>query len=47
MGGIALLTYKKRNNLNYKFGLYAGNELYGLYLTPLLGIYYKSPNNAL
>jgi hypothetical protein len=39
------LTYKN-GNLNYKFGLYAGNEAYGLYLTPLLGIYYKSPNNA-
>jgi hypothetical protein len=25
---------------------YAGNEAYGLYLTPLLGIYYKSPNIA-
>jgi hypothetical protein len=44
MGGIAVLTYKKSTNFNYKFGLYAGNEAYGLYLTPLFGMYYKTPD---
>jgi hypothetical protein len=44
MGGIAVLTYKKNKNFNYKFGLYAGNEAYGFYLTPLIGMYYRSPN---
>ncbi|MEZ7497749.1 hypothetical protein QO200_03255 [Flavobacterium sp. Arc3] len=45
MGGIAVWTYKKRKNFNYKFGLYTGNEAFGFYITPLLGIYYISPDS--
>jgi hypothetical protein len=44
MGGIAILTYKKHRNFNYKFGVYAGNEAYGFYITPLVGMYSKSPS---
>jgi len=44
IGGIALMTYKKNKNFNYKFGLYAGNEAYGFYITPLVGIYYQNPS---
>lgn len=44
-GGIALWTYKKNKRLNYKFGVYAGNEAYGFYITPLVGIYYISPSS--
>lgn len=47
LGGIAVLTYKKNKNFNYKFGLYAGNEAYGFYVTPLLGMYYRSPNASI
>lgn len=46
MGGIAVWTYKKRKSFNYKFGLYTGNEAFGFYITPLLGIYYISPNSG-
>ena len=46
MGGIAVWTYKKRKNFNYKFGLYTGNEAFGFYITPILGIYYISPNSS-
>ncbi|SEA41461.1 hypothetical protein SAMN05443667_104122 [Flavobacterium gillisiae] len=46
VGGIAVWTYKKRKNFNYKFGLYTGNEAFGFYITPLVGIYYISPNSG-
>lgn len=45
IGAISFWTYKKKKNLNYKFGVYAGNEAYGLYITPILGIYYITPNS--
>lgn len=45
IGAIALWTYKKQKNLNYKFGTYTGNEAFGIYITPLIGIYYISPNS--
>lgn len=44
MGGVAVLKLKKRENLSYKFGLYAGNEAYGLFVSPIIGLYYLSPN---
>lgn len=43
MGGVAVLKYKKRKNLSYKFGLYASNEAFGLFISPLIGLYYLSP----
>lgn len=45
MGGVAVLKYKKRNNLTYKFGLYASNEAFGLFISPLIGLNYLSPNS--
>ena len=45
MGLLTVWTYKKHKNLNYKFGLYSGNEAYGLYITPIIGMYYISPNS--
>lgn len=44
IGGILFWTNKIRKNLNYKFGFYAGNEAFGLFFTPLVGLYYNSPN---
>lgn len=44
MGGIALFKYKKRDNLNYKTGLYYNSELFGPFFVPMLGMYYLSPN---
>jgi hypothetical protein len=45
MGALAVLTYKKHARLNYKFGVYTGNEAFGFYVTPLVGLYYLSPNS--
>ncbi|CAM4152321.1 DUF6268 family outer membrane beta-barrel protein [Flavobacterium weaverense] len=45
MGGIAFWTYKKRKTLNYKFGVYTGTEAFGYFITPLIGMYYLSPNS--
>lgn len=44
MGGFALLKLKKKENLIFRFGLYATSEAYGLFTTPLIGMYYLSPN---
>lgn len=43
-GGFALLKLKKNENLKYRFGIYASQEAYGLFTTPILGWYYISPN---
>lgn len=44
MGGITLFKYKKRDNLNFKTGLYYNSELFGPFFVPMLGMYYQSPN---
>lgn len=43
-GGFALLKLKKNENFKYRFGLYASQEAFGLFMTPILGWYYLSPN---
>ncbi len=43
-GGFALLKLKKNENLKYRFGIYATQEAFGLFTTPILGWYYLSPN---
>lgn len=47
VGGIALFKYKKRDNLNYKVGIYYNSELFGPFFVPMLGMYYLSPNKKL
>jgi hypothetical protein len=47
VGGIALFKYKKRDNLNFKTGLYYNSELFGPLFVPMLGLYYQSPNKKL
>lgn len=44
MGGVAVLKYKKSKNFSYKFGLYASDEAFGLFISPIIGLYYLSPN---
>lgn len=44
LGGIALLKYKKHDNLNYKVGLYYNSELFGPFFVPILGLYYLNTN---
>ena len=46
MGGLAVLTYKKNKNFSYKFGIYTGYEASGLYITPIVGMYYTSPSKT-
>lgn len=43
-GGFALLKLKRNENLKYRFGVYASQEAFGLFTTPILGWYYLSPN---
>jgi hypothetical protein len=44
LGGIALFKYKRRDNLNFKTGLYYNSEIFGPLFVPMLGMYYQSPN---
>lgn len=44
MGALALFKYKKRDNLNYRLGLYYNSELFGPFFVPMLGLYYQSPD---
>ena len=41
---LSLFNYTKKSNLNYKIGLYANTERYGLSVMPLLGFYYQRPD---
>ncbi|PCJ25146.1 MAG: hypothetical protein COA97_08340 [Flavobacteriales bacterium] len=45
IGGLILMKYKKSENFKYHIGVYANNDLFGVLVSPLLGFYYKSPNN--
>lgn len=44
-GGVVLMKYAKSKNFNYKFGMYANKELFGTFLVPIVGFYYKSPSD--
>lgn len=43
-GGFAVLKLKKKENLIYRFGLYATSEAFGIFSTPIIGWYYLSSN---
>jgi len=40
-GGAVIASYKKNDQLTYKFGVYANAEFFGLFLIPLVGIDWK------
>ncbi len=42
IGAIALMKYTKRDDLNYKLGIYYNSELFGPFIVPLFGLYYLS-----
>jgi hypothetical protein len=44
LGGLWMFKYTKRENLKYKFAMYYNSELFGPFMTPIFGWYYKSPN---
>src|SRR4030095_717666 len=41
VGGAALMFFKKKADLTWKFGLYVNGELFGLFIIPLAGIDWK------
>lgn len=43
-GGLALLKFKKSATFKYNAGVYYNKELFGPFVVPLLGFYYKSNN---
>ncbi|MGJ8665486.1 MAG: DUF6268 family outer membrane beta-barrel protein [Patiriisocius sp.] len=44
LGGVAVIKYQKNEHLKYRFGIYAMDQAYGVFTTPILGFYYLSPN---
>jgi hypothetical protein len=44
LGFLSLFTHKKRNDLKYRYGVYANTEKYGLIIVPVFGLYYMSMN---
>lgn len=46
-GALALMKYTKKENLKYSFGAYYNGELFGPFIVPLVGLYYKSENKKL
>ena len=47
LGALALIRFTQHKQLNYKMGLYFNSELFGPFITPILGLYYLSPNQKL
>ena len=45
MGWIAVSTYEKHNNYNYKFAISTDSETFGFYIASLVGIDYVSPDS--
>lgn len=38
VGGAFIVTYKRKDNLTWKLGVYVNNELFGVFVMPLAGI---------
>ncbi|MCB0400590.1 MAG: hypothetical protein KDD41_00755 [Flavobacteriales bacterium] len=45
LGGLILMKYSKKEHLKYSFGAYYNQELFGPFIVPLVGMYYKSAND--
>jgi len=43
-GGFGTAKYKQSEYLTWRFGLYASDEAFGIFMTPIFGLYYLSPN---
>lgn len=44
-GGYGVLKYLHKENLMYRFGLYGSSEAFGPIITPIVGLYYTSPDD--
>ncbi|WP_133228660.1 hypothetical protein [Sphingobacterium corticibacter] len=47
LGGLAMLKRVRSENLTWKVGLYGSQEAYGFFGTPILGIFYRTPDEKL
>ncbi|NNC85858.1 MAG: hypothetical protein HKN75_07220 [Bacteroidia bacterium] len=47
MGFVVLTKLKKTDALNYKFGVYYNDDLFGTKIVPLIGLYRKSENGKI
>lgn len=47
LGALVLMKYHKKEHLKYNIGVYYNKELFGSFVVPILGLYYKSPNDKL
>lgn len=45
IGVIALLEQRLKNRFRMKYGIYTSTEEFGQIITPLVGVYYRTPNN--
>lgn len=45
LGGVAVIKYQKNERLKYRLGVFAIDQTYGWFTTPIFGVYYLSPNN--
>lgn len=45
LGGVAVLKYQTTKRLKYRFGIFAIDQAYGWFTTPIFGLYYLSANN--
>lgn len=45
LGVIALLEQRLKNRFRMKYGIYTSTEEFGQIITPLVGVYYRTPNN--
>jgi hypothetical protein len=46
LGFLTLFTNKKRDDLKYRYGVFANTENYGLIIVPILGLYYLNDNKT-
>jgi hypothetical protein len=44
-GGFGVVKYQQKENLLYRFGLYASSEAFGIIATPIFGLYYTSTDD--
>ena len=46
LGFLSLFTNKKRDDLKYKYGIYANTENFGLIVVPIVGLYYLNADKT-
>lgn len=44
-GGVILVSYQKKERLKYRFGVFGTGQAFGFFTTPIIGLYYLSPDS--